>query len=112
MSEHDNLIVQIRNKEDEAAQMLQKVEKDNNQRIAAANEAAEQLILDTEQAAKEAGQTRFQQAKEKGKEEYKAILVDADNRRRDEIETGKVQITKAKKFVYDHFQELFEASAS
>ncbi len=112
MSEHDNLIVRVRQQEDEASKMLQQVEKENNQRIAAASESADQLVLDTEQTVKEAGMERFQQSKEKGKEEYKTILVEADNRRRDAIETGKVQITKAKKFVHDNFQALFDTTAS
>lgn len=108
MTEHDNLILRIRRAEEEAAQMLSEVESENSQRIDAANTAGLAMIQSTETLAKENGQKRFLQAKEQGKEIYKNMLVDSDNKRRDDIENGKLQVAKAKKFVHDHFLAMFE----
>jgi len=112
MSEHDNLISQIRRKEDEVANMIRLAEESNDQRIASANESAIQFVLGIEESAKKAGKIKFQQSKEKGKEEYKAILVEYDNERRDEVEGGKTRIPQAKKLVHDEFLRMFEIGVS
>ena len=103
----DNLIVQIQDKEKEATKMLENVEKDNGQRLTEASEEAEKIIADIEQSTKEVGQKRFMEAKEKGKEEYKRILVESDNQRRDEVEGGKTNLEKAKNHISEHFMQMF-----
>jgi len=112
MSKQDNLIVQIRQKEDEAAKMLSKAEQENNQRASKAGETAEQLIIEVEEKTKTVGRKRFEKAKEKGKGEYKRILVELDNKRRDEIEGGKVNLEKAKKHIHNAFSDMFESHAA
>ncbi len=103
----DNLIVQIQDREKEATGMLANVEKDNSQRLIEASEEAERLIADIEQSTKEVGQKRFMEAKGKGKEEYRRILVESDNSRRDEVEGGKTNLNKAKKYIHESFMGMF-----
>lgn len=108
MSDQTDFIVQIQNKENEVAQALKKDEQSNNQRVIFAKENASQVIADAEEAVKEKGQVRFQEAKAKAKDEYKKILVEEDNRRRDVVEGGKVNLPKASKHVQDAFFALFQ----
>lgn len=107
MADQDNLIVQIREKEEETAKMLEHAEKENNKKVAEANEKAEKLIAETEEKTKEMGKQRFAEAKEKGKEEYKSILMEVGSKRRDEIESGKGNLDKAKKHITDSFMDIF-----
>lgn len=107
MSNQSDFISQIQEKENEASQMLEKVEQENNLRILAAKEEASQLIRDVEEVVKSKGQERFQKAKTEAKDEYKHILTEEDNRRRDMIEGGKTHLDKAKKHVVGSFMSLF-----
>ena len=103
----DNLIVQIRTKEEDAKKELEHVQDENNKSIADANEDAEKLITDEEEATKSVGLQKLQEGKEKGKEEYKKIIIELDNERRDAIEGGKVNLDKAKKHINDSFHKFF-----
>ncbi len=103
----DNLIAQIRDKEKEVAEMLERVKKENDQQITEANESAKKLISETEDGIKEVGYKRLLEGKEKGKEEYKRILVEEDNKRRDETEGGKANLPKAKKYIHNSFIKIF-----
>lgn len=89
--------------------MLEKAEKENNQRVLSAKEGSNQVIIKVEEATKVKGQERFKKAKEKAKEEYKRILIEEDNRRRDVIEGGKTNLDKAKKHVMTAFTGLFHS---
>lgn len=103
----NNLILQIRQKEQESAEKLEKTEQENNKKITETSEIAERLIAEVEQKTKDVGQVRFQEAKGKGKEEYKRILVESDNKRRDEVEGGKVNLPKAKEHIQKNFMSIF-----
>jgi len=107
MSDQSNFIAQIQEKEKEAAKTLEKVEKENNHRVLAAKEGSNQVIVKVEDATKAKGQERFKKTKEKAKEEYKRILIEEDNRRRDVIEGGKTNLDKAKKHIQEAFAGLF-----
>lgn len=108
MSDQSDFIAQIQEKEKKAEKLIKTAEEDNNRRVVAANEQSEQMVNEVEQAAKTVGQERLIDAKEKGKDEYKRILVEFDNRRRDTVETGKVNLDKAKKHVTDAFTAMFQ----
>jgi len=103
----NNLVLEIRKKEQESAERLEKVEQDNNKKITETSNEAEKLVMQTEEEIKGVGQERFQEAKSKGKEEYKRILVEMDNQRRDEVEGGKVNLGKAKKYIQENFISIF-----
>ncbi len=108
MSDQSDFIVQIQKKENDVAQSLKKDEQSNNQRVILSKENSSQVITGAEDAVKEKGQVRFQEAKAKAKDEYKKILVEEDNRRRDVVEGGKINLPKASKHVQDTFVALFQ----
>ena len=107
MPDQSDFIAQIQQKEKKAEKLIKTAEDENNRRVLAASEQSEQMMTEVEQAAKKIGQERLRGAKDKGKEEYKRILVEFDNRRRDVVETGKVNLNKAKKHVTDAFVAMF-----
>ena len=108
MSDQDsNLIAQIREKEKEMAEMLESTKAENDQQISDINDNAKQLISKTEEDAKTIGYKRLQEAKEKGKTEYKRILAEEDRIRRDEAERGKTNLSKAKKYIKEELMKMF-----
>lgn len=108
MTKQSHFIAQITEEEAKAKTMLEKTQEENDKRIAAANDQARQLVQKTEEAAREIAMKKIGQAKEKAKEEYKRIMVDEDNARRDVIENGKKNLPKAEKIITDTFVGLFK----
>ncbi len=112
MSDESHFIGQIQQKEKEVAKMLEDAEKKNNKRVLEVNESAGQIVIEAEEGAKKIGQECFKKVKEEGKGEYKRILAELANKRRDEIEGGKVNLEKAKKHIHDAFLDMFESHAA
>jgi len=107
VSDQTHFIGQIQQKEQETSTMLKDVERENNQRVLEANEISAQTFAEAEQNVKVTGRERLMQGKEQAKEQYKRLLVDEDNKRRDLIEGGKVNLEKAKKYIMSAFEDMF-----
>jgi len=108
MSNQSTFISQIQDEEKKAAKMLEKAEKENNQRVAKATEGSGDLIRQVEESSREEAKSKILKAKEEAKEGYKKIIVDGDNSRRDVVEGGKVNISKGQKHVKEAFMAMFQ----
>jgi vacuolar-type H+-ATPase subunit H len=111
MSDQSDFISQIQKKEIEAKKLIEKAEKDNNQRVVKAEESADQIVLEAEEATKKVGYERLAESKETAKDEYKKVLVEFDSRRRDQIESGRGKMPKAKSFINKKVVDMFKSSA-
>jgi len=110
MTNNTALISQIKEKESGVKKMLEKVEVANNERIALAIDEAAQFVKQAEDDARLKAQQELGRARETAKAEYKKVLVNSDNERRDVVEGGKVNIQKAQKLVDDAFEAMFQNS--
>ena len=107
MSNSSAIITQVRDKESEMSNMLEQEEKKNNERVIDAGEQVSQAIADADVEARQLATEELNKAKEVAKVEFKKIMVDADNARRDVVENGKTKIDQAKKLVMDALDSMF-----
>ncbi|MBU0727446.1 hypothetical protein KKA95_02055 [Patescibacteria group bacterium] len=107
MSNKSHFIAQIKEEEDKAADMLKKVEDENNKRVIKATEESEDTVRKMEDATRVIAQEKLEKAKEEAKEEYKKIIVEGDNSRRDTVEGGKTKLSKGQKHISEAFMEMF-----
>jgi len=107
MSNSSAIITQVRDKEAEMSKMLEKEEKKNNERVISAGEETVQLVGQADTEARQLAGDEIGQAKEAAKKDFKKIMVDGDNERRDIVESGKGKLDKAKKIVMDALEAMF-----
>lgn len=107
MSDQSNFIAQIQEEEKNAENMLEKAESDNNKRVAMASDELLLIIGKAEEEAREKAIEKIKKSKEGAKEEFKKIIVDGDNSRRNIVEGGKVNLSKAIKHVNNAFVKMF-----
>ena len=108
MPDKTSFISQIQKEEAEASKMLEKVQKENDQRVLKATEEADLMVQQVEEEEREAAGVVIQKAKEAAKEEYSKLLSEANNTRLDLIEAGKKKLPSGKKKVVDAFMAMFE----
>lgn len=110
MSDQSDFISQIQNKEKEAERTLIAAEKSNGQRVVKATEEAAIVVADAEENAKKTGKEILLKKREDAKSEYKRVLVEFDNNRRDQIEGGKANLPKARKLAHESIINIFSTA--
>ncbi len=65
-------------------------------------------INKAEELARSKAMDKIKKCKEGAKEEYKNIIVNSDNERRDIVESGKNNLPKSEKLIKDNFVGLFQ----
>ncbi|MBN2087078.1 hypothetical protein JW758_01900 [Candidatus Peregrinibacteria bacterium] len=108
MSNQSHFISQIQEKEKDSLTMIESVEKENAKLISKAIEDSDNFVAEAESEARDLMKADLEKAKEDAKDEYKRMIVDGDNSRRDIVEKGKVNIEKGKKYVMDAFISSFK----
>lgn len=107
MSDQSNFIAKIQEEEKSAENMLNRAESDNNKRVAKASEELTDVVKKAEEESREKAIVKIKKSKENAKEEFRKIIVDGDNSRRDVVEGGKIHLSKAAKHVNDAFVKMF-----
>lgn len=108
MATQTHFISQIQKEEKASADMLKKLEIDNNNKLAQANEEANKIIQEAEEKAREHARSKLFKTKEEAKEEYKKIISDSNTAREDIIVGGKKNLPNAQKHITKAFFGLFE----
>jgi vacuolar-type H+-ATPase subunit H len=108
MPDKTSFISQIQKEEAESAKMLEKVQKENDQRVLKATEEADLMVQKVEEEEREAAGAVIQKAKEAAKEDYNKLLTEANNTRLDLIGSSKKKLSSGKKKVLDSFMAMFE----
>ena len=109
MAKSTHFIAQIQEAESDAQKSEEAAQKKNDQAVIAANEASEAKIAEAEEKYRKVAVDKIGKSKEKAKEEYKKILVDLDNERRDTVENGKTNLPKAEKQIHEALMGLFQS---
>jgi V/A-type H+-transporting ATPase subunit G/H len=107
MSETTNIIEKVREAEQQAQEMIQAVEQEIDALTQDAANAAEAMIAKAEEEARLEAKEKMEAQKEQAKQEYKAIVAEEGDLRRDTVETGKSNLDKARKEVLKEFSALF-----
>ena len=108
MTSSSHYIAQIQEAEENAKNIIQKIEQDNNSRITTANEETAITVKEAEEKARLVATNTIGKAKEEAKAEYKKIMINAEVERRNIIEKGNKNILNSEKHVNNAFTAIFK----